>query len=285
MTGVRDFPNSERRSLRRRLAFPALFVGTLILIALAAPLIAPYEPNEMLETIELRSKSPSSAHPFGTDSNSRDVLTRVIYGARVSLTVASLSVAIALTFGTLFGALAAFAGGRLESLMMRILDVLLSLPRLLVLLAITAFWGKLPIPALALLLGVTGWYDVARLVHGETQQLLGRDFIAAARASGVRRSRVFARHMLPHLVPVLAVMASLGVAATIALEAGLSYLNLGVQDPTPSWGSIMREGMGLVDSQWWLTIFPGIATVLAVLACNAFAEALRDVSPRNQVDA
>ena len=270
---------------RRQLTLAAMLVVLLVVIAFAAPWLAPYEPQAQPDPVGMRSLPPSADHPMGTDANSRDVFSRVIFGARVSLSVASLSVLIALTLGTAYGALAAFAGRRMETVLLRFLDMLLAMPRLLVLLAVTAFWGALPIPALALLLGVTGWYDIARLVHGETRALTTRDFIAAARATGMSTTRVFVRHMLPHLVPLLTVAASLGIAATIALEAGLSYLGLGVQEPTPSWGSIMREGIGVVDTQWWLTVFPGLATVVAVLACNALGEGLRDLSTRRQVDA
>ena len=268
----------------RKLRFPLLFIGVLVVVALAAPWLAPYPPETQLETITMKSLAPSLAHPFGTDANSRDVLSRVIYGSRVSLAIAALSALAALSIGIAFGALAALGNRFVESLMMRALDVLLALPRLLILLAVTAFWDRLSLVALALLLGATGWYDIARLVHGETRTLSSRDFIVAAAASGVGTVRIFLRHMLPHLVPLLAVSASLGVASSISLEAGLSYLGLGVQGQV-SWGTIMNDGLGVVDTQWWLTIFPGLAALVAVIACNALGEALRDRFARRQLDA
>lgn len=276
---------APRAGHRRNIVVPLVLVALLVFVALAAPWIAPHAPNEMLETITKKSLPPSAANPFGTDENSRDVLSRVIYGARASLAVSGLSVLIALTLGVAYGAAAGMGGRVVEGVMMRMLDVLLSLPRLLVLLAITALWRQLSIAQLALLLGVTGWYELARLVHGETRLLHTRDFIVAANAGGVGRVRLFLRHMLPHLVPLLAVSASLATASTIALEAGISYLGLGIQEPEVSWGIIMRDGIGEVRSQWWLTIFPGIATVIAVIACNALGEALRDLFARRQLDA
>ncbi len=269
----------------RRIPVVALVcVALLVTIALTAPLISPYAHTEQLETITMKNLPPSFDHPFGTDSNSRDVLSRVLYGSRVSLLISALSVLIALTVGTAFGALAAFAKPWIESFMMRVLDVLLAIPRLLILLAVTALWSHLSITSLALLLGITGWYDIARMVHGETRTLRSRDFVTAARATGAGGIRIFTKHVFPHLVPVLAVSATLGIAATISLEAGLSYLGLGVQEPNVSWGTIMRDGIGVMDTHWWLTVFPGIATVITALACNAVGEALRERYTQKQVE-
>jgi peptide/nickel transport system permease protein len=273
-------PASSHRGLR----IPLLLIGVLVLIALAAPVLAPYSPESQLETITMKSLAPSAAHPFGTDPDSRDVLSRVIYGSRVSLAVATLSALVALSIGVGFGALAALGGRLADSVMMRVLDVLLALPRLLILLAIAAFWRNQSVVSLAILIGATGWHDIARLVHGEIRTLASRDFIVAADAAGVGRIRIFFRHLLPHLVPLLAVSASLTVASSISLEAGLSYLGLGVQDQV-SWGTIMQDGLGVVDTQWWLTIFPGLAALVAVIACNALGEALRDRFARRQLDA
>ena len=176
-------------------------------------------------------------------------------------------------------------GGAVERLLMRGLDVALSIPRLLLLLAVTAFWNKLPLGALIVLLGTTGWFDVARLVRGEIQALVQREYVLAARATGVGRFRLLARHLLPHLVPLLIVSATLNVASTIGLEAGLSYLGLGVQPPTPSWGTILNEGSGLIYSQWWVTFFPGLAIIASVLACHTLGDALRDLFSLDQVPA
>lgn len=262
---------------------PLAFVIGLILIAIFAPLVAPYGPDMPVDYDTLKNLPPSAAHPFGTDYIGRDVLSRVIFGGRVSLTLAFAAVALALILGTLYGALAAMAGGWVDRWMMRMLDVALSIPRLLLLLVVTAFTGALPLITLIVLLGTTGWFDVARLVRGEIQTLLHRDFVLAARATGVPRWRALSRHLLPHLIPLLVVSATLNVAGTIGLEAGLSYLGLGVQPPIPSWGAIMNDGAGVLDAQWWLTIFPGIAIVIAVLACHALGDSLRDLFAMEQI--
>ncbi|MBL0169130.1 MAG: ABC transporter permease [Gemmatimonadaceae bacterium] len=276
-------PATVSRAVPWRL--PLAFVLMLVAIAVCAPLIAPLPPGIPANYDALKYWPPSGAHPFGTDGFGRDVLSRVIHGSRISLTLAFAAVSLALVLGTCYGAVAGLLGGAVDRWLMRLLDVALSIPRLLMLLAVTAFWGALPLPALIVLLGTTGWFDVARLVRGEVQALVQRDFILAAHASGVPRLRVLGRHVLPHLVPLLVVSATLNVASTIALEAGLSYLGLGVPPGTPSWGNIINEGAGVIGSQWWLTLFPGLAIVTAVLACHALGDALRDLFAMDQVPA
>lgn len=270
---------------RKNWRLPLAFVVVLVLIAVLAPVLSPYPPGQPKNYDDLLYLSPSASHPFGTDGLGRDVLARVIYGSRVSLSLAFASVSLALILGTCYGAVAGMVGGVVDRVLMRGLDVALSIPRLLLLLAVTAFWNALPIYALILLLGTTGWFDVARLVRGEIQALVKRDFIVAARATGVGRLRLLSRHLLPHLVPLLIVSATLNVAGTIALEAGLSYLGLGVQPPHPSWGTILNDGSGLIDSQWWLTLFPGLAIIAAVLACHTLGDALRERFSLDQVPA
>jgi peptide/nickel transport system permease protein len=264
---------------------PAALLGILAVVAIGAPLLAPHSPDVPLDYDTLRNLPPSIAHPFGTDGFGRDVLSRVIYGARVSLALALSAASLALVLGTCVGATAALLGGTVDRALMRALDVALSIPRLLFLLAVTAFSNALPLTALILLLGTTGWFDVARLIRGEVQSLMRRDFVLAAQASGVPRMRTFLRHLLPHLVPLLAVSATLNVAGTIALETGLSYLGLGVQPPTPSWGAILLDGSAVMRTQWWLTLFPGLAIVFAVFACHALGDALRDLFALDQVPA
>lgn len=260
-----------------RILVPFAAIVALACIAVLAPLLAPYAYDAQLDIVALKSSAPSAQHWFGTDTISRDVFSRVLFGARVSLLVAAASVSLALIVGTTFGAVAALAGGFWDAVLMRTLDVFLSIPRLLLLLAVSAFWSPMPLVPLVVLIGLTGWFDIARLVRGEVHTLLSRDFVLAARACGVRRPRLLLRHIMPHLISTLTVSATLGVAYTIALEAGLSYLGLGVQEPHASWGSIMRMGAAFVDTQWWMTFFPGLATIIAVLACNALGDALRDL--------
>lgn len=269
-------PRNPRRS-RSALRVSSVLVLLLIFVASAAPLLAPYSPDEPLGLTTLNGHPPSLAFPFGTDSHSRDVLSRVIYGARFSLAIAVTSISLSLVLGTAVGATAAYAGGIVDRILVFVLDVLLSIPRLLIFLAIGALWDSLfTVRALILLLGFTGWYDVARLVRSDTQTVMAKDYVLAARATGVGALRILAKHLLPHLIPILSVSATLGVAHTLVLEAGLSYLGIGVRPPTASWGSIIHDGMGVVAAQWWLTFFPGLAIVITVLACNALGDALRD---------
>jgi peptide/nickel transport system permease protein len=260
----------------RRLTVTAGMAAVLVLLTVAGPWLTPYDANAQLDIIALRSQAPSLAHPFGTDGVGRDVLSRVLDGARISLLLATLSVVLSLIVGTLYGALSTLAGGSVHAAMQRLIDVALAIPRLLLLLAIAALWGALSLPALILLVGLTGWFATARLVADDLAALRGREFTVAARALGVRPVRLLWRHLFPHLLPTLAINASFGVAGTIALEAGLSYLGLGIQPPQASWGTILRDGSGVMQTEWWLTLFPGLATVFAVLACNALGDALRE---------
>lgn len=269
--------------MSRRVSPSVVLIALLVSVVVAGPLLTPYAPNAQLDIIALRSQAPSLAHPFGTDAVSRDVLSRVLDGGRVSLALAILSVSLSLVIATLYGAVSTLAGGVVDSTMRRLLDVALSIPRLLVLLAVGALWGALSFPALVLLIGLTGWFDTARLVTDELRALSAQEFTVAARAMGVRGPRLLWRHHLPHLLPTLVINASFGVAGTIALEAGLSYLGLGIQAPQASWGTILRDGAGVVQSEWWLSLFPGLATVFAVLACNALGDALRERFAPNHV--
>lgn len=264
---------------------PLAFVVILVVVAIFAGVVAPHDPDLPLAYDTLKNLAPSATYPFGTDGSGRDVLSRVIFGARISLSLAFAAVFLALVLGTAYGSIAGLAGGATDRWMMRALDVALSIPRLLLLLAITAFFSDLPLWALILVLGSTGWFDVARLMRGEVLALAQRDYILAARATGIPRARLVAKHILPHLVPLLAVGAAFNVASTISLEAGLSYLGLGVQPPTPSWGTIMSDGATAMGSLWWMTVFPGLAIVIAVVACHALGDALRDLFALDQVPA
>jgi peptide/nickel transport system permease protein len=254
----------------------AVLIGALVTVALAAPWLTPYPPNLSLDIIALRSQPPSWAHPFGTDSFSRDVMSRVLFGARVSLAVSLASVLVGLVVGIMYGAATAFSGPTAGRLLRRLNDVLLSIPRLLVLLAVTAVASPLSVPGLILLVGLTGWFVTARQVADELDALRTREFSLAAQALGVRTPRLLQRHLLPHLLPVLVVTGTFGVANTIGLEAGLSFLGLGIQPPTASWGTILRDGTASVRGSWWITLFPCLATILAVLACNAVGDVLRE---------
>ncbi len=255
----------------------AVILGVIV-VALLAPALAPFPPNTPLDLIALKSQGPSWAHPFGTDPLSRNVLSRVLYASRVSLSVAVLSTLMATTVGTLYGAISGYAGGGVDELMMRITDACLSMPRVLLLLVIVTLWNRLSLGALILTLGLTGWFGMSRIVRAEVLALRDREWVVAARALGASAPRILFRHALPNATSPIIVGAALGVGQVILLEAGLSFLGLGVQPPYPSWGNIMLDGADQIQSLWWLSIFPGVAIVSTVMAINAVADGLRDAA-------
>lgn len=253
----------------------------IILIGLVAPFIAPYDPAAQPDIVRMKDMPPSAAHPFGTDPYSRDVLSRVIYGARLSLLIGFLATLVSLTVGVAFGAIAGYAGGIIDTIMMRILDAFLAIPRLLLLVAILAAWPRLSIGALILFLGLTGWFGLSRIVRGQVLALKHAEFVTAARALGASRRRILMRHLLPNLVSPIVVAATLGVAHVIVLEAGLSFLGIGVPQPEASWGNIIRDGSDQVAALWWMSLFPGLMMVLTVMTLNVLGESLRDAYDRS----
>jgi peptide/nickel transport system permease protein len=263
------------RHVARHAGIATGVLGLIVLVALLAPLISPYDPIAQPDIIGLKNAMPSFSHPFGTDSFSRDVLSRCMYGARVSLSVAALATAIAVTLGTLYGAIAGYVGGVVDAVMMRFVDAALAIPRVLLLIAILALWNGLPLWLLIVVLGATGWFGLSRMVRAQVLSLRELDFVAAARAMGASGPRILLRHILPNVLPTIIVAATLGIGHVIILEAGLSYLGLGVQPPSASWGSIIQDGAEQVGSAWWISLFPGLLIVTTAIACNALGDALR----------
>ncbi|NUR19957.1 MAG: ABC transporter permease, partial [Gemmatimonadaceae bacterium] len=271
-----------RRLRRDRVAIgAAAAIVILALAALLAPLIAPYPPNAQPDIVGMATLPPSGAHPFGTDVFSRDVLTRVMYGGRVSLGVAVLSIALSITIGTAYGAVAGYVGGATEAAMMRLIDALLAVPRVLLLLLALALWGAVGLPALILMLGLTGWFGTSRLVRERVRALSRGEFALAARALGASHARVLWRHVLPSALTPVIVAATLGIGNVVVLEASLSYLGIGVRPPNASWGNIIQEGSEQIASGWWIALFPGLAILVTVVAFNLLGDALRDaLDPR-----
>ena len=262
------------RRLTRRAGLAGVVLLAIILVASLAPFVAPYDPIAQPDIIAMKNLAPSLAHPFGTDSYSRDVLSRCMYGARISLTVAALATVIAVTFGTLYGAVSGYAGGAIDTAMMRFVDAALAIPRVLLLIAILALWNGLSLWLLVVVLGVTGWFGLSRMVRAQVLAIRELDFVAAARALGASGPRILLRHILPNVVPTIIVAATLGVGHVIILEAGLSYLGLGVQPPTASWGSIIQDGADQVGTSWWISLFPGLLIVTTAIACNSLGDAI-----------
>jgi peptide/nickel transport system permease protein len=258
-------------------------IVVLALVAMLAPIIAPYPPWAQLDIVALKSQAPSFAHPFGTDRYSRDVLSRVIFGTRVSLSVAGLAVLLAATVGTMYGVISGYVGGRVDAMLMRLLDAFLSIPRVLLLVAVLSLWSPVPLGTLIVVIGLTSWFEVSRLVRIEVLSVRDRDFVTAARALGTSDLRIIVRHVLPNVLAPILVAAALGVGNVIILEAGLSYLGLGAREPMASWGSIFFEGSGAFEQMWWVALFPGLAILITVLAFNALGDALRELLDPHQL--
>lgn len=270
----------------RRAAFGALVLLTVLVCAVAAPLVTNGDPLSQRDIVATRFLPPLSTdahgafHPIGTDRFGRDVWTRLVYGARISMGVGVLAVLLSLAIGVLVGAIAGYWGGPVSISLLGLTDFALALPRVVLLLLLSALWQ--PSTALVIaVLGLTGWMSIARLVHGEVRALAARPFVEGAVAVGARRLRVLARHILPNALTPVIVAAALGVGNTITLEAGLSYLGLGVQAPTPSWGNMITSGRDTLVNAPWVAMAPGIALVLVVLACTLLGDALRDLLDPN----
>lgn len=256
-------------------------LALLVLFAVLAPWISPYDPAEQLGIVDLKFQAPSVAHLLGTDSVSRDVLSRMLHGAQVSFRIAVLAAAMSALLGLVWGAAAGYAGGFLDSLLMRTVDTLLSIPRVLLLLTIISLWGQVTPTGLILMIGATGWMGVSRLARAEALTVRTRDFVSAARALGARHLTILMRHVLPHTVAPVLVAATVAVGHVIVLEAALSYFGYGIPEPEASWGRIIYDGRDQIVQAWWLTVFPGAALILTSLSLNAVADRLRSaLNPR-----
>jgi ABC-type dipeptide/oligopeptide/nickel transport system permease subunit len=268
------------KALRRnRLALAgAAVVALLVVLGVVGPWVAPYNP--MIQDLERSLEGPSAQHWFGTDSFGRDILSRVLYGARISLLVGVASQAIAFALGVLLGIVSGYYGGRIDNLLMRLADVTLAFPTLLLLIAITAaFRPSLVVVFVAI--GVVGWAGLARLVRAQALVVRELDFVQAGRALGLSDTRLIGRHVLPNCLAPAIVAVTLGMAGAILLEAALSFIGLGAQPPTPSWGSMISDGRDFLRTAPWISIFPGLAIGLVVLGFNLFGDGLRDaMDPR-----
>jgi len=256
----------------------AIVVSALVLVAVVAPLLAPWDPHR-LDTKRILDP-PSRSHWLGTDQLGRDVLSRVLYGSRVSLAVGFVSVGIAALIGVLLGAAAGYHGGTVDNVIMRLVDLMLVFPRFFLLLAVLALLRP-SIWTIMTIIGLTGWMGVARLVRAEFLTLREREFVIWSESIGAGALRVVFRHILPNaLAPVLVAM-TLGIPAAILTESGLSFLGLGVQPPYATWGNILNDGKDVLEIAWWMTLYPGLAILITVLSYNLVGEGIRDaLDPR-----
>jgi peptide/nickel transport system permease protein len=256
-------------------------LGLIVAVALAGP---PFLPNPAAQPDVLGQASlpPGSGHLLGTDPLSRDVLSRVVGGARVSLAVAGLAILVSVTIGAGVGLVAGYLGGAVDAVLMRLVDAALAIPRLFILLLLLAVWDHIPLGALILILGTTGWFGTSRLVRGEVLRLKQEAFVTGAEALGAGRARVMFRHLFPNTLGPLLVAATLGVGDVILLEAGLSFLGLGIQPPRPSWGGMIFDAKAELLTAPWTSIFPGLAIAATVLAVNLLGDALSGALDQRQ---
>lgn len=270
----------ERFKENRFAAAGLAVIVALFILSFGAGYLTPYDPDVIDAWHVLLP--PSADHWFGTDELGRDVFTRVVYGARVSLKVGFVAVGIAVLIGTVVGLFAGFYGGWIDSVLMRLVDIMLCFPTFFLILAVIAMLEP-SIWYIMVIIGLTGWMGVARLVRAEVLSLKSRDFISAARVLGASDLRIIFRHILPNALSPVLVSATLGVAGAILTESALSFLGIGVQPPTPSWGNILTSGKDYIEFAWWLSLFPGVAILVTVLSYNLVGEGIRDaLDPRRQ---
>ena len=268
----------RRFAVHRRAMMGLGLLLIMTMVTLLTPLIAPRDPAEI--TTAVRLLPPSATFPMGTDDLGRDVFSRVLYGGRISLSIGILAVAIAISLGTVVGAVAGYAGGWIDTTLMRLVDVFLSFPRIVLLVTVVALFSP-SIALIVLVLGLTGWMGVSRLVRGQVLTVKEREFVQAARALGYSDFRILGRHILPSVLTPVIIAATLGIGNAILAEAALSFLGLGVPPEVASWGNIIRAGAGRMLDAWWITLFPGLAIVLTVMSFNLVGDGLRDaLDPR-----
>jgi peptide/nickel transport system permease protein len=246
----------------------------LLIISILAPLLAPYDPGQ----IDLNNvlASPSAKHLLGTDQLGRDVLSRVIWGARISLVVGFVATGISIIIGAILGAVSGYYGGWIDSVIMRFVDIMLCFPTFFLILAVIAFLEP-SIWNIMIVIGLTSWMGVTRLVRADFISLRERDFVQAARAIGASDMRIIFLHILPNSMASILVAATLGIAGAILTESALSFLGIGVQPPTPSWGNILTAGKDNIDIAWWLSLYPGLAILITVVGYNLLGEGIRDL--------
>lgn len=263
MRGVFSYPSLSPQSAG------LVLVGLFLLTALFAPVLAPYGPTELHLYHVLQA--PNAQFWLGTDGLGRDVFSRLVFGARTSLSVGLVAVGLSTGLGVLVGVLSAMGGRATDAALMRFTDIMLCFPTIFLILAVIAFLSPSLLNVM-IVIGATSWMGTARLVRAELLSLRSRSFIDAARLGGVSPIRLAVKHLLPNALPPILTSASLGLAGAILTEAGLSYLGLGVQPPTPSWGAMLTEGKAVIEAAWWLITFPGLAIITAVLGFTFVAE-------------
>lgn len=244
------------------------------LVAIFAPFIAPHDPLDS-NIATARLEPPSAEFPLGTDELGRDILSRLIYGARISISIGLIAEGLALAIGIVLGSIAGFLGGWVDNLIMRLTDVFFALPGLLFLIVVVSIFGS-SATVIFVSLGLVSWPSEARMMRSEVLRIRDREYVTAAAALGIPTWRILLRHVLPNSIASMIVIGSLGIAGAILGEATLSFLGLGIQEPIPSWGTMINQGQEYIFSAWWYSIFPGLTIMIAVLGFNFLGDALRD---------
>ncbi len=274
--GKGKFKYATKRFLANNLAVVASYVlFVLFIIVFLAPILAPFDPYAISDVVHTRYQPPSSIHPFGTDALGRDLLSRALFGGRISLSIGIIAVLISMTLGTIYGAIAGYYGGLIDNVLMRIVDVIIAFPIFFLMLMLVGVFNA-NILVLILILGLTSWPGTARYIRGEILSLRERPFIESARVIGLPARYIIWRHLIPNALSPVLVSAALMVGGMITAEAGLSFLGIGIQPPIPSWGNMIGEGQQAVFTGWWIAFFPGLLLTITILCLNLLADGLRD---------
>jgi len=265
----------KRFSANKLATTSAYLLLTLFFVAFLAPILAPYDPHIIIDVVNTRYQPPGLDHLFGTDALGRDLFSRALFGARISLSIGVLSVLISMSLGTIYGAIAGFSGGVIDNILMRFIDIILAFPIFFLMLLLVGVFDA-GITTLILILGFTSWPGTARYIRGEILSLKERGYIESAKAIGLPSHLIIWRHLLPNALSPVLVSAALMVGGMITAEAGLSFLGIGIRPPTPSWGNMIGAGQDAVFSGWWIAFFPGLLLTITILCLNLLADGLRD---------
>jgi len=275
-TGISPMKLAFRRFKVNQLAMIATYVIIIFfMMAILAPILAPYDPVLIDDVMQTRFIAPCFDHPFGTDEFGRDLLSRALYGSRISLSIGLLAVLIAVSFGTIYGAVAGFFKGLIDNLLMRIVDVIIAFPIFFLMLMMVAIF-EVNILVMILIMGFTSWMGTARYIRGEILSLREKEFIEGAKAIGLPNHLIIFRYLIPNAMSPVLVSAALMVGGMIGAEAGLSFLGIGIQPPTPTWGNMISSGQDVLMVAWWVSFFPGLLLTITILCFNLIADGLRD---------
>jgi peptide/nickel transport system permease protein len=268
----RRFQTIKSSFTKNKFVLMGVIILAILTVASIFAFVSPYDPSKM--SIPDRLQERSMSHPFGTDDYGRDYLTRALYGGRVSLAVGFLAMVVSITIGTAVGTISGYFGGKLDNFLMRVVEVLMSIPSFFLMLLLNAYL-KPGITTLVLIIGLLTWMDTARIVRAETLSVKEREYVLYAKVSGQKSLMIIVRHIIPNILSTIIIAATLTIATSILMESSLSFLGLGIREPDSSWGSMLNNAQGYIGEAWYLTLFPGFLILLTVLSFNVIGEALK----------